>query len=395
MAFLSQQSALALTVESTSGVFNPPSASADIFPVANLRPQIEGITTSNPEYLGTIHAPGDFVIGSKVSISFSITLRPPGGAAPPVAGAFIPGRVLRAGGFTETILSAAVPVAPEAIGGSPTTSTVTLGSSAAATAQLYKGLALLLSDNGAAYRNQLTAIRNYTAGKVATLAEVLGAAPGANYQIPKQLAYVQSGSEALPTLSASFWMGQVRYDCVGLSLSSMRFNFPVSTRDATEYPMIECTLEGDIYAFADETAPVIGALGGIPTFKDGDFWIANKALGGSQFSVDMGIRNASPPNPNKASGNDAAQLVGTKRTASITLNHRLKSDIDFYQKAIDQSYHALWAQYGYTAGAMVGFLIPNGRFNYPNPDNSGEFVTQAIDMLIDDAAQGLSLYFPY
>lgn len=395
MSFLSQQTALAVAVQSSPGAFNAPNASTDSFPVANLRPSKTTITTENPEYLGTVHAPGDFVLGETVSLTFSMTIRPPGGVAPPAAGDYIPGRVLRAGGFTESILSAAVPAAPEAIGGSPTTTSVTLGATAAATAQLYKGLALLLSDNGAAYRNQLTAIRNYTSGKVATLAEVLASPPGANYQIPKQLAYVQSGADDLPNLSASFWLGQVRYDCIDMSVQSMRFNFPVSTRDATEYPMVEVTLEGDVYARADQVAPVVGALGGIPTFKDGDFWVAGKALGGSSFSVDMGIQVGRPPNPNRPSGNDPAQLTRTKRTASLNLNHNLFADIDFDALALAQSYHSLWAQYGYAAGAMVGFLIPNGRFAYSNPDNSGEFVTQSIDMLIDDAAKGMSLYFPY
>lgn len=395
MAFRSQFTAVAVAVQSSVDTWGSPSSSTDVFPCANVKLSKESILAENPEYLGTVDKPGDFVLGQKVSLTLSIPLRAPGGSSPPSAGAFIPGRFLKAAGWTENIISSAIPAAPEALGVGSTTTAAKLGSSATGTANLYKGLALTLSDNGTGYNRQMTAIRGYDATKLATLAETLGAIPAANYQIPKQLAYQSGASGTPPVLSLSVWYDAVRYDLINMTVSGLKFNFPVSTRNSTEYPMMELTLDGDLYAFADQAAPLVGALGGIPTFKDGDFWIANKALGGSSFSVDMGIQVGYPPNPNKASGNDAAQITMTKRTAQITLNHNLKATIDFEALALAQSQHALWAQYGYVAGGLVSFIIPNGRFAYANVDNGGEFISQTLDMLIDDSDKAFNLIFTF
>ena len=43
---------------------------------------------------------------------------------------------------------------------------------------------------------------------------------------------------------------------------------------------------------------------------------------------------------------------------------------------------------------MVGLLVPNARLTYPNVDNGGEFVTQTIDLLVDDPTKSVCLYFP-
>lgn len=394
MAFRSTYTSVAVKAQSGGQDVWPSPSSADYFPCAEVRISSESVTVENPEYLGNVDRPGPFLIGERVSVTLQIPIRPPGGASPPSAGAWIPGRFLVAAGFTESITSTAIPSSPEAVAAGTTTS-ATLGAGATGTADLYKGLAITLSDNGSGYNRQMSAIKDYTSGKVATLPETLSGAPAANYQIPKQLAYLSGASGNPNPLALQVWYEAVRYDLINMAISSLRFNFPVSTRTATEFPVMELTLEGDVYQWADEAAPAVTALGAIPTFKDGDMWLANLALGGSSFSVDMGIQVGYPPNPNKAQGNDAPQITQTTRSAQITLNHNLKSVVDFRALAAAQAYHSLWAQYGSTAGNMVSFLIPKGRFTYPNPDNSGEFVTQTIDMLIDDSAKAISLIFPY
>jgi hypothetical protein len=395
MALRSQNTAVGIAVQSVAGTFVAPTTN-DLYPATSVRLNIEGITTENPEMTGTIHKPGAIVIGKRVSLTLGIVMRPPGGSSPPSADGFIPGRLLRAAGFTENVVSAAIPSgAAETIGAGSTTSQAVLGSTAAATANLYKGLALHLSDNGASYNRQLTAIRAYTASKEAKLFEVLGAVPADKYQIPKQLAYQLSGTTTPPSLSMKVWYDGFRYDLVDMAIASLRFTFPTSTRESTEYPVMEFTLEGDIYATADESTPVIPALGGIPTFRDGDFWLADKALGGSSFTCDMGITVGYPPNPNRASGNDPAQMVETRRSINVTLNHQLKAALDLLALADAQTQHGLWAQYGYTAGNMVVFNVPDARFGYANPDNGGQFVTQTADLFIDQADRAINLIFPY
>lgn len=393
MADLSQQSVLALTVQSGAGIYNAPT-SADAYPVFNLRPQIAGVTIDNPEYLGTVHRPGPVVGGKTAAITCSFLLRPPGGAAPPVAGAYIPGRALRSIGFTENIVSAAIPAAPEALGTGSTTTAAKLGTTAAATADLYRGLALNLAAGGV-YPRSLTAIRAYDAAKLATVAETFGAAPTGNYQIPRQLAYQLSDAAPSILLSAACWLGTRRYNMVDLAPQSATLNFPVSTRENLQYPSLDVTFAGDLHSDADETAPTIAALGAVPLFRDGDFWVANRALGGSSFSIDLGLSLGFPPNPNRTSGNDAAQVTGTTRSISLNLNQAAKSAIDLIGLADAQAYHALWAQFGYAAGAIVSLLVPDARFNYQSPDPSGDFVTTQGDMIIDGANKSINLLFPY
>lgn len=398
MALASAYTAVAIKAQAGAGAFTQPSSSADTYPCANARPKFDPITAQSPEYLGTIHRPGDIVLGSRASLTFQIVLRGPGGSVPPAAGAFIPGRLLVAAGFTENILSATVPTGgAEAIGGSPaaTTSSLALGASAVGTADLYKGLALNLSDNGSGYLKQLTAIQNYTSGKVASLFETLGAEPAANYVIPKQLAYQLSAAAPSTYLSVSVWLGGVRYDFADMVPTSVRFNVPTSSRDSQDFPVIEFTLEGSYQAFEDEVPPTVTALGAIPPYRNGDFWLANKALGMSSFSCDLGIQAAYPPNPNFASGYEGGQIVETRRSAQVTLNHNLKSTIDFWDKFDQQTNVPLWAQWGYGAGSSIMFNIPRARIVPPDPDNSGQLVTQQINMLIDDASRAVNLIFPY
>ena len=394
MALRSLNTAIAIKTQSAAGTFTQPSSSTDTYPCANVRPSIETITGQNPEYLGTIHRPGDIVFGSRASLTFQTVLRSPGGSSPPAAGAFIPGRLFTAAGFTENILSTAVPASAEA-GSAGTTTTFTLGAGATGTADLYNGLAISLSDNGSTYLDKLAGIRDYSASKVATFFETLGSAPAANYQIPKQLAYQLSSSPPTETLSISVWMDGVRYDFVDMIPTGMRINVPVASRDATDPPTIEWTLEGNYQAWADEAAPSVTALGNPLPFRDGDMWIGGKALGGSSFSIDLGITAAYPPNPNNASGYEAGLIVETNRSASVALNHNLKSVIDFMALADAQSTMGLWAQWGSAAGSAVMVNVLNARAKYPNPDNGGQILAQTLDLLIDDASKAISVVFMY
>jgi hypothetical protein len=396
MALTATKTAVAITVQSVAGTFNAPTTS-DLTPCANASLNLAGVTTTNPEYTGTVQQNGDIVTGKTVSISFTVLLRPPGGAAPPAAGAFIPGRILRAAKFNENVVSAAIPVTPEPIGGAATTSQVTLGTTAAATLDLYKGLPLLLSDNaGGAYPKAITAIRSYSAAKVAVLPEILAAAPAANYQIPKCLSYQRDATSTDPLpLSIKIWLDGHRYDLVDMMVSSLSFNFPTATRTTQEFPSFTVTLSGDLFADADEATPTITGLGAVPVFRDGDLWLAQKAIGGSSVSVDMNPSVGYPANPNKASGNDPPQLTALKPVVNLTKQHTTKAAFDAIALADAQAYHALWAQWGYTAGAMVSFIATDCRLNYRTPNIGQEFVDDTGDLLVDVAAKNLNLTFVY
>lgn len=389
------KTALGIEVQSALDAFNPPDTS-DLMPVANLTFNETAVTVENPEYTGTIHKQGDIVAGSNVTLSFDVMLRPPGGVSVPAADTYLPGRVMRACKFSEQRQATAIPVSPEAAT-SGTTTGMTLGAGAAGTADLYKGLAVRLSGKASnALPRALSAIKSYTAGKVATLPETFGGAYSGNYQIVPQLAYVRDVSETdAPALSIKLWLDGSRYDLINMAVTSWEASVPTSTRDQANIPVIRVTMSGTVYATADEPSPTIPALGSIPLFKDGELWVANKSVGGSSLSINMAARAASPPNPNKADGSDAPELVEVKPTVSLNLNKYLKATFDPRALAIAQSYHSIWARWGYTAGNMVSLLVTDARFSFPNPDVGGDFVTENIDMYVDVADKNIVISFPY
>ena len=392
----SANTVLGLTLETTPGTFNAPNPATDLITVADLRPSIAGLTSDVQEFTGSIHRPGPKVGGASFEVSGRVLLRGPGGGAVPGADEFVLGRILRLGGFSETILSAAIPVAPEALSGG-TVNSATLGAGAAATEDLYQGLAIFLDAMGALHPNTgggLNMIKAYTAAKLATFAQTHGSSLTGNYQIPQQVAYRLSSAEP-PSGSASCWIGSKRYDGVGLSLSSLRFNFPTFSRESTDMPSVEFTISGDLAGDDDDTPPVPDTTIAVPPFKNGKLHVANTPLGGTSLSVDFGATLAYAPNPNKATGNESATLVETTRRVEFTLNHVSKAAFDFLGLADAQAYHSIMAMYGLASGNAVGMLVPAARFNYASPDNGGPLVNMSGEMFIDDADRSVDLVFPY
>jgi hypothetical protein len=396
MGLKSNKTAVGVALQPIIDTFVAPNGATELQPVSNLNLNSQGVPAANEESTGTIHKNGDEVIGKNVTLTFNIYLRPPGGTTVPLANAYLPGRFLQAAKFTENRVATAIPAAPEALAAA-TTGQVTLGAGAAATAGLYKGLLLSITALGATYRERLTPIRSYSAGKVATLIETLGAAPtGSQYQIAPQLAYQRSVDDAEPTaLSLAVWLDGLRFDLVNMRVSGLRLNLPVSTRQQGSIPMYELTLIGQIQATADEATPTIPALGAVPKFRDGNFWVAGKAVGGSSMTVDLGLRTAAPPNPNKADGSDAEELVESKPTLSLDLQKYRKADFDTLALADGQAQHGVWAGYGYTAGNIVNVIIPDARFNYRSPTLGADHITETGDMMIDLFDRNCVISFPY
>lgn len=396
MGLKANKTALAIAQQPVVDTFVQPSSTTEVMPVSSVNFNIQGVTVANEEYTGSIHKNGDEVIGKNCTLTFNIYLRPPVGGAVPAANAFLLGRVLQAAKFTENRVSAGIPAAPEAIGAGPTTTSVTLGAGAAATAGLYKGLLVSLASIGTTYLERLTAIRSYSAGKVATLMETLGLAPSGNYQIIPQLAYQRSISETDPDpLSLSLWLDGLRFDLVNQRVSGLRVNLPVSTRQQGAIPMLEVTVTGTIQDTADEATPAIPALGAVPKFRNGDLWIAGKAVGGSSLVIDLGLRTAAPPNPNKPDGSDAEELVESKTTVTADLQKYRKAQFDTLALADAQAQHAIFAQYGYGPGATVSVNVPDARFNYRSPNIGGDHVNETGDLFVDASDRNVSIVFPF
>jgi hypothetical protein len=393
MADLSLNSVLGIAVETTSGAYVAPALS-DLIAVADLRPTIDGITADVREYTGSIHRPGPVVFGKTFSVTGRVYLRGPGGAAPPAANTWVAGRILRAAGFAELITATAVPAAPAALGTGSTANTAVLGAAASTTDDIYNGLLMALSGLGA-NRAGLSAVRDYVgATKAARLAEKAGAAITGNYQLVPQLSYVLS-PDAPPTLSVSCWIGGRRYNGFGCAISSFRINLPAAGRESQELPSIEFTLSGDLHSAVDAVPPAPPTGLAIPPFRDGKLWVSDTQVGGSSISIDLGAQVGYPPNPNKQSGNDAAQLTETTRTVDLTLNQVAIATFDDLTMSDSQAYYPLFALWGLGSGNAFGLTVTDMRFAPRSPDNSGAFVSTTGQAFIDGAARTIALSIPF
>jgi len=393
--------ALAIKAQSTPGTFATPSSSTDVIACANLTARPQAITAENPEYQGSIHQKGPFVLGATWDVGFDLMLRGPGGSAPPAADAFIFGRVLRSLLFTENIISTAIPAAPEALGGTgATTSIANLGASAlgAGNDDIYMGLAIQLASLGTIGQPaSLAMIADYVStGKLATIAQTAGSAYTGNYQIPKQSAFTLASTGTPPNLSFSRWRGNYRYDFVDWTPTRGVLTLSTTGRSSgNEFCRLSVSGTADLSAYAADTCPVAPSTLAVPPYKGGKLHIGGIALGGSSVSVDIGPRSAAPPNPNKTSGSDPSQLVGTRRSVTLNLNQTAPSVMDFIAMANAQTTYNIQALYGLASGNYVGVGLSGVRFNFPDPQDGSDFFADTIEGYIDDPSKSVAITFPY
>lgn len=396
MSLKSNNTAIALVLQSQRGAFNAPNSNTDLFAgVANLRPTINGITIADDSYTGSVFRNADQIAGKNFTATFDVKLKGPG--ALPAANAMILGRLLQMAKFTELRNAAAIPVSPEAIGVGSDETHVVLGATGSSTDDLYRGLPVKLSDNGATTKQQMSAIRDYVGStKTAELMEELDAPPAANWQIPPYMAYVRDTSSAEPPVgSMRLWMGGLRFDLLDVGVTGMRLVFPTSTTQQAQYPRLEVTIEATIYATADEVTPAIPALGPVPLLKDADVMLDRKRVGTADVTFDFGLTSERPPNPNQLDGSDAPEITGGTAVANITQQKYLKSELDTLAMADAQGYYPFWMQYGNGPGSLIQVTVPDARLNFPNIDLSGGNINEQLSLFIDVGNRNFVLAFIY
>ncbi|MBL9070412.1 MAG: hypothetical protein JNM03_10525 [Sphingopyxis sp.] len=387
-----RNTALALIPQVSRGTFVDPAA--NLMPISNLTDNIESVTVQNSEYTGSIDQNGDEVVGKQVTISFDVNLRGPGGADVPSAGAYLPGILLVNAKMTEVITATAIPAAPEALSAGSTTG-FTGGAGMTGTLDLYKGMLVRLLGVSTSLAG-VSAIRTNSASKVVELCETFGSTLTGNYQIPKQLAYVNSISSTDPLpLSLKVWIGGKRYDLVDCQVTSAIVAVQTSTSKQGSIPVLRFSLAAIIYNTADEDTPAIPSLGTTPKFKNGKQFVAKKALGGSGFELNFGLQTDAAPNPNQTTGDEGDELVGKQITLTPNLLSYRKADFDQMALADAQSQHPYFALWGETPGQIVSVIVPDGRFKHAGDDMGGTHVTQAPQMLIDVKTKGVVIAFPY
>lgn len=399
--FLSSKAAMAVAVQADSVTRAAIATPGDLVPFANLRSNPDTFTLTNPEATGSVHRPGDAVLGRAANDTFDIIMRGPGGAAPPAANDYVPGRIMRAAGFEEIVFAG---LASEALGGvssnAGATTVVTLGVLASAVDDFYVGYTIQFASigggSGVGSTSQIIAYDGTT--KVATLGEKLASLPTGNYTIPPQTVYRLLGTFSQLFLTFDKWLDKKRYKQQNGIPAQMQMAFPTSNRGDTAIPLMTVGLQGDIDEAddeVDESAPLVPAAGAIPPFRAGKLSLNGVAVGGASVTYDHGIQVAFPPNPNKPTGNDAGCIVETRRSVSLNLNEVLLTEQDRNALANTQTEVPLMLSYGNVAGRTVYFCVPAGRLGFSAADPSGQFVTTNPTLFIDGADKAVAISFPY
>ena len=394
--YSSRDKAMAFNTQSAPGT-GVALTSADCIDVSSVSVTPASRTTQDPRYTGSIHRPGDILLGVIHDITFEWLIHGHGAGSVPAANAFIPGRVLQALGFTENRFATAI--AAEAYT-SGTTTGMTLGATAVGTTDLYKGLILNSAPIGAAPLG-FAMIKGYTSGKVATFARTRTMAATGNYSIPAQLAYTFTAIEPANPASITVWEGDNagsghRMNFIDCRPTAARIELVTSSLDGggDGYCKVTATFRGMLSTEANETPPSVSVAIAIPPFLNGQQDIANVQLGGSSVTIDLGVRSGFPPNPNQSSGNDPGLLVETKRTVQYNLNKVGRTVIDWNALAAAQASHPSQFLWGLASGNYIGVMIDAQRFDYQATQEGNDFITTTGSAWIDGIDKAISISFP-
>lgn len=382
MALRNKNQVVLLKLESTPGADASPGVTDAILCMD--RPQI----SFNPNILrpdevgGSLDAIGPIVGGMTSQISFGVHLK--GSGTADAAPEF--GEALKACGWAETITSTAVPASAEACAAGGSTTTAVLGTSAAGTAQLYRGMPIDFTGvvSGSSF------IADYTAGKVATLTDTMGGSIVAttNYQIPKNVLYKPASSSISAATIYAYrdgllykfvgCRGNVEFELTSGGGGMLRFTFTGMFSSKTDTAIVTPTL--------DTTRP--------PIWKGGKALVNRTASAMQKLSINCNNQLTNPDNPNATEGYDPTEIVNRQMQGNMDPLETLVATRDIMADFRAGTTRILHARYGSATGNRVGLTIPAGQYSNQTPgDRNGlEIVGVPFDCTGQDAGAFLCFW---
>jgi hypothetical protein len=383
MALRTRNAAVLAKIEGTVGTDASPVAGSDAVLVENVSFGFNVNLVNTNEVTGSLDPRAPIVGGMIATVSFDVYLKGAGsaGTAPEW------GKLLRACGWAETLTSTAVPASAEACAAGGSTTTAVLGTSAAGTAQIYRGMPVVFT--GAVAGTSF--ITDYTAGKAATLTDTLGGSIVAttNYQIPVNVRY-SPASTSIPSLTIHVFMDGLRYRFTGcrgtatLELQSggpgrLRFNFTGRVTDKSD----QSVPTGLVY---DSTRP--------PIWRGGAALMNRTAVGISSMSLNFGNAIVNPDNPNDAEAYDPTEIVSRNMQGSVSRQEYLVATADAFADFRAGTQRIIHARYGGTAGNRIGVTLPAAQYTNQNPTDQSGVMSVALPFAAtgQDAGAFIALY---
>ena len=379
MAFKRLRNTVALAkIESTEGTDASP-VGTDAVKIENCKIQYTANLIKTNEYSGSLDTSVPIVGSVRPQITFDYWIK--GNGAP---GTTAPewGRLLKACGWTESLLASAVGV-PTAITAGTATS-ATLAAAFTGADQAYRGMPLLISGTPAA---ALSGISDWIQStKVATLTDTFGTAltTSALTQIPANALYTP-GSSSIPSLTFYIYedgllyiflgaRGTVKFamDAGGALKASFSFmamfgsetdaSNPTPTYDAVQKPIWKNTGLG-----------TAGQVGGAAAFTIGQVAAALKS-----FTLDCGNQMLNPDDPNAAEAFDPAQIISRDITGTMDPYQTSIATRDLMTDFRGNTPRCLHARLGSTAGNRIMLTVPNALYTDAQPGDNGGLTNRAM-----------------
>jgi len=364
-----------------SGAFVQPAAATDLLAVANATNTNEPLTADDPTATGAVWDSPPVRLGKRATIGGTVPLRGPGGATPPASGGYVPGRILVAGGWSET--RNAAPINGTLQAGSTTTA-LSLGAAESAVDDFYLGLPIQQASIGTGFQ-QTTLIRDYIGStKSAILAETLGGAPatGAAYTIPMYLAYrLGTLTTGQTYLSCSVWRDKKRYDYRDFAPTSIAFTVPVANDANTSFPDMTFSGNATEQAVVDDITPTNSAAFAaqlqvaVAPARGGKFYLDSVKLGHQSLSFTVATTVGAASNQNQAAGQDGYDILSGSRTIALDLNQMAVADFDLLSRENNQTPVPILSTWGLLAGNRFGLLIPNATLQPFSPGDRNGYVS--------------------
>ncbi|MFS0737553.1 hypothetical protein ABC347_10930 [Sphingomonas sp. 1P06PA] len=322
-----------------------------------------GSETSN-EVVGGLVTGAPLIVGQAAQLTINFRLKGAGPSAVYTASVKPPHHAIYAMAGKRPQFTAAVSAQALTAG---TTSSATLGASFPATAQALRGMPLILSGGPAAGRWPL--VTDYTAGRVATLADTFGSALGTTDQaaLPANWLYAgTSPADAAARLtdhpSATVYIYE---DGTLLKFVGCRATLSLAAQ-AARAGIVTATITGTFAGQSDASIPAaaIGAAHAAPTLNMGAgginpaFLVNRAGLPISSFTIDDSGAIESPEDPNTPYGFGSG-VIG-QRSPQLTMDP-LKTTIatrDALAQLSAGSIFPAGVRFGSVVGNRIGIVLP-------------------------------------
>jgi hypothetical protein len=374
--------AVAARIETTGGVdaIGGTPANADWL-AAECEIDFDPVVVENPELTGSLDRSPAIVGGLKPRIRLRIPLRGSGTAATAPEW----GRLLRCCTMAEGITGAAIGAPTAATAG--TTTTLTLATPFAATAQLYRGMPLLLSGD----RTLTTGITDYTAGRVATLGETMATAGTVTTlaQIPPHVLYSPTSDEAVyRTATLYFYADGLRWRFTGavgnwsLELSTGGIGFLVFELRAQMLDKAAAALPTG-WNTAIRPTP--------PRFVGGRCQLNQRLAQARRLMLEAGVSVTMPDNPEATEGYDPAVPVERDARGSIDPLMNTTTAVALFNAFRQGTAMSLMAILGVTAGNRFCVIAPAAKATGMRPGERDGLGQLDIAFQLDGADSPLFL----